>query len=84
MVDGMNEMKSDANSMMLDVNDMRDDMNEIRDDMGIKLRQKEYLVSLISTREFVENLHFGSYARDCWLACPNNDNTTNTSFSNLY
>ena len=43
-------------------------------------KQKEYVVSLISTGELVDTLHFGPYAKDWWLARPTKDNTENTPF----
>lgn len=39
-------------------------------------KQKEYSVSLISPGELIDNLHYGPYSREWWLARPTSDNTT--------
>ncbi len=47
--------------------------------------QKEYIVSLVFTRELVDTLHFKSYVKDQWLVrSTNNDTSNNISFCPIH
>ncbi|PKY63464.1 hypothetical protein RhiirA4_492468, partial [Rhizophagus irregularis] len=41
-------------------------------------KSKEYITTLISPGKIVENLHFGPFCHNWWLARPINKNPTHT------